>query len=61
MFVSLKPLNERKEPVDQIVARLRGKLSRIPGATLYLQAVQDVRIGGANQRPNISTPCKATI
>src|SRR4029079_1328467 len=46
MFVSLKPLNERKESVDQIVARLRGKLSRIPGATLYLQAVQDVRIGG---------------
>jgi len=46
MFVSLKPLNERNESADQIIARLRGKLSRIPGATLFLQAVQDVRVGG---------------
>jgi len=46
MFVSLKPLEERKLSADQIIARLRGKLSRIPGATLFLQAVQDVRVGG---------------
>jgi multidrug efflux pump len=46
MFVSLKPLSERKVSVDQVIARLRRKLSQIPGATLYLQAVQDVRIGG---------------
>ncbi len=46
MFISLKPLEERKVPVDQIIARLRPKLARIPGATLYMQASQDLRIGG---------------
>jgi multidrug efflux pump len=46
MFISLKPLQERKVPVDQIIARLRPKLTRIPGATLYMQASQDLRIGG---------------
>ena len=46
MFVALKPLKERKLSADQIIGRLRGKLSRIPGATLFLQAVQDVRVGG---------------
>ncbi|HYR88222.1 MAG TPA: multidrug efflux RND transporter permease subunit [Terriglobia bacterium] len=46
MFVSLKPLNERNLSADQIIARLRSKLSHIPVATLFLQAVQDVRVGG---------------
>src|SRR5262249_271263 len=46
MFVALKRLNERKVGADQVIARLRSKLSRIAGATLYLQSVQDVRVGG---------------
>ncbi len=46
MFVSLKPLAERKITVDYIMARLRPKLNRIPGARLYLQAAQDLRVGG---------------
>jgi multidrug efflux pump len=46
MFVSLKPMEERKITVDQVIARLRPKLGRIPGATLYLQASQDLRVGG---------------
>jgi multidrug efflux pump len=46
MFVSLKPLSERKLAADQVIARLRGKVSHIAGATLYLQPVQDVRVGG---------------
>ncbi len=46
VFAALKPLEERKLNVDQVIARLRGKLSKVPGATLYLQAVQDVRMGG---------------
>jgi multidrug efflux pump len=45
-FISLKPLAERKVSADQIINRLRPKLAVVPGATLYLQAVQDVRIGG---------------
>jgi multidrug efflux pump len=46
VFIALKPLKERKVTADQIVNRLRPKLAVVPGATLYLQAVQDVRIGG---------------
>ena len=46
MFVSLKPKEERKLDVDQIIARLRGKVAPVPGATLVLQPVQDVRTGG---------------
>jgi multidrug efflux pump len=46
VFVSLKPLAKRKLSADQVVARLRPKLSRVSGARLFLQAVQDLRIGG---------------
>ena len=46
MYVLLKPLQERKLSADRIIGRLRGKLARIPGATLYLQAQQDLTIGG---------------
>jgi multidrug efflux pump len=46
MFVSLKDRSERNVTGDQVIARLRGKLARVPGATLYLQSVQDIRIGG---------------
>jgi multidrug efflux pump len=45
MYLALKPLEERRVSADQVIARLRGKLARIPGAVLYLQAVQDLRIG----------------
>jgi len=46
MFISLKPLSERKESAQAIIARLRGKLAKEPGASLYLNAVQDLRAGG---------------
>jgi multidrug efflux pump len=46
MWAQLKPLEERKVSADQVINRLRGKLARIPGATLYLQAFQDIRVGG---------------
>ena len=45
-FASLTPIGDRKLSADQVIARLRGKLAHVPGATLYLQAVQDVSIGG---------------
>jgi multidrug efflux pump subunit AcrB len=41
----LIPLEERKANTEQIIARLRPKLAAVPGATLFMQAVQDVRIG----------------
>jgi multidrug efflux pump len=46
MFVSLKPLSERKASAQEIIARLRPKTAHIPGAQLFLSAVQDVRVGG---------------
>ncbi|HEV8554359.1 MAG TPA: multidrug efflux RND transporter permease subunit [Casimicrobiaceae bacterium] len=46
MFVQLKPLAERKESADRIIARLRVKLANEPGANLFLNPVQDIRVGG---------------
>ncbi|CAN5830656.1 efflux RND transporter permease subunit [soil metagenome] len=46
MFATLKPLAERKMSADQVIARLRPKLSQVPGAQLFLQSVQDIRVGG---------------
>jgi multidrug efflux pump len=46
MFMSLKPLKERKLTADQVIARLRPRLAREPGATLTLVPVQDIRVGG---------------
>jgi multidrug efflux pump len=46
MFISLKPLGQRKLSATQVIDRLRGKLAKVPGATLYMQAAQDIRIGG---------------
>jgi len=45
-FISLKPREERKISADEVINRLRPKLAVVPGATLFLQAVQDVRLGG---------------
>ncbi|HIE0647705.1 TPA: multidrug efflux RND transporter permease subunit MdtC [Serratia marcescens] len=46
MFIALKPLSERKESAQQVIARLRAKLAKEPGANLFLMAVQDIRVGG---------------
>jgi multidrug efflux pump len=45
-FVVLKPIAQRKISADLVIARLRRKLAHQPGATLFLQAAQDVRVGG---------------
>jgi len=46
MFLTLKPIRQRKATADQVINRLRGKLAVVPGATLFLQAAQDLQIGG---------------
>ena len=46
MFVVLKPLSERKETMDQVIARMRKTTAREPGAQLFFTPVQDIRIGG---------------
>ena len=45
MFITLKPLAQRKS-ADLVIADLRPKLAKIPGATLYLSSAQDLTIGG---------------
>lgn len=49
VFISLKPLSQR-DTVDVVLARFRGKLSKIAGATLLLMPSQDLRIGGRSSR-----------
>jgi multidrug efflux pump len=46
MFAQLKPLEQRKMSSDEVIARLRRKAAKIPGATLFMQSVQDLTIGG---------------
>ena len=46
MNVQLKPVGVRKSTSDQVIARLRRQTSGVPGATLFLQNSQDVRVGG---------------
>ncbi len=48
MFIALKPLNERPGHLsaDQVISGLRRKLTSVPGATLFLQAQQDIQVGG---------------
>src|SRR5271163_4119154 len=46
MFAQLKPLGERKLSSDQVIARIRTKTAKIPGASLFLQSVQDLSVGG---------------
>jgi hydrophobe/amphiphile efflux-1 (HAE1) family protein len=46
MFITLKPFEERKATISEVIARLRRKLAQVPGAPTFLQPVQDLRIGG---------------
>ena len=54
MFISLKPKgpgkDERKDDAGAVIARLRQKLSKIPGAQLFLTANQDIRVGGRSSK-----------
>jgi hydrophobic/amphiphilic exporter-1 (mainly G- bacteria), HAE1 family len=50
MFIALKPKDKRKSSADQVIARLRPKLAKVEGIQLFLQAVQDVRMGGRMAR-----------
>ncbi len=54
MFISLKPKgwgkNDRKDDAGAVIARLRQKLAKIPGAQLFLTANQDIRVGGRSSK-----------
>ncbi|MEO6839911.1 MAG: efflux RND transporter permease subunit [Bradyrhizobium sp.] len=50
LFITLKPRDERTASAQQIIARLRPKLEKVEGARLFMQAAQDVRLGGRPTR-----------
>jgi len=50
MYITLKPREQRHADAQQIIARLRPKLEKVEGARLYMQASQDVRLGGRATR-----------
>jgi hydrophobic/amphiphilic exporter-1 (mainly G- bacteria), HAE1 family len=50
LFITLKPRDERSANAQQIIARLRPKLEKVEGARLFMQAAQDVRLGGRATR-----------
>jgi multidrug efflux pump subunit AcrB len=50
MVITLKPKEQRDVSADQVIARLRGKIAKIKGITLYMQAAQDLNVGGRLSR-----------
>ncbi|MCA6124581.1 multidrug efflux RND transporter permease subunit [Bradyrhizobium sp. WSM 1704] len=50
MYITLKPLKDRDASAQQVIARLRPKLEQVQGARLFMQAAQDVRLGGRPTR-----------
>ncbi|HXE17633.1 MAG TPA: efflux RND transporter permease subunit [Stellaceae bacterium] len=50
MFITLKPRNVRKEDIQQVIQRLRRKVSQVPGTITYFQAIQNINVGGRLSR-----------
>ncbi|WP_242393258.1 multidrug efflux RND transporter permease subunit [Anaeromyxobacter oryzisoli] len=50
VYIALKPTSARTQTADQVIGELRPKLAQVPGIALYLQSVQDVRVGGRSSR-----------
>jgi hydrophobic/amphiphilic exporter-1 (mainly G- bacteria), HAE1 family len=50
MFITLKPRAKRDATADQVIARLRKKLGGVVGINLFMQAAQDIRVGGRMSR-----------
>ena len=50
LFLTLKPLDTGRASVDEIIGRLRKQTGQIPGARVFFQAMQDVRVGGRSSK-----------
>jgi len=50
MFLALKPLKERKASVQQVIQRLRGKLSKLQNVNVYLSPIQNIQVGGRSAK-----------
>jgi multidrug efflux pump len=59
MFINLKPANQRSVAGQAVIARLRPKLARITGVTLFLSPVQDLRAGGRQANANFQYTLKS--
>jgi multidrug efflux pump len=59
MFMTLKPLAERKASADEVVARLRARLANEPGARLFMNPAQDIRIGGRESNASLEYTLQA--
>jgi hydrophobe/amphiphile efflux-1 (HAE1) family protein len=50
VILGLKPRNERSSNADEVITRLRPQLAKVPGIQLFLQAAQDLNVGGRTSR-----------
>jgi multidrug efflux pump len=55
MFINLKPASQRSVAGQAVIARLRPKLAKVTGVSLFLSPVQDLRAGGRRPMPTSST------
>lgn len=60
MFITLKPAEERHASADQIINRLQAQLSKVEGAKLFLQAAQDLNVGGRASRTQYQFTLQST-
>jgi hydrophobic/amphiphilic exporter-1 (mainly G- bacteria), HAE1 family len=60
VFITLKPRSERTASADQIITRLQTHLAAVPGAKLFLQAAQDLNLGGRAARTQYQYTLRAT-
>jgi hydrophobic/amphiphilic exporter-1 (mainly G- bacteria), HAE1 family len=60
MFITLKPREQRTASADQVIARLGPQLAKVEGASLFLQAAQDVRVGGRASRTQFQYTLQAS-
>ena len=59
MFMTLKPLAERKVSADEVVTRLRARLANEPGARLFMNPAQDIRVGGRESNASLEYTLQA--
>jgi HAE1 family hydrophobic/amphiphilic exporter-1 len=60
MFITLKPIEQRHVTADQVINRLRPKVAKLPGIALFLQASQDIRVGGRMSKAQYQYALQAT-
>ncbi len=60
MFITLKPIEQRHLTADQVISRLRKATSRLSGITLFMQAVQDIRVGGRMSKAQYQYALRST-